>query len=237
MQIPNQYPLSQAMYPESVTPPAVSPLNEANPVTLGIDCAWWPYIVGAIKSLRQAGTWSTASELDLITVQDYVDSLLEYLTQQILASCAVIPLALACDYNFEASESGWSIYEPSGEGVWVSELGWGGTFVDSEQVQGCLITKHFDPPITLTRFEANVIVGIGGTGPNAGLRLESTDADGDHYLTDVIPLHPDAATALWEGSNPLTSDLYIACGSGEIIGNNYIFFASIEGFSDSGMCI
>jgi len=110
MQPENQYPVSLAMYPEKVLPPTVPPIDISNPATFDISCEWYPYIVGALKCLRQAGTWLTVDNANTIQVLDYVDTLLEHMTSVILESCSAIYPPYACGYNFvTGGASGWDV--------------------------------------------------------------------------------------------------------------------------------
>jgi len=231
----SDYPQSEEMYPESVDPPLVNPVNTANPATFDIDCSWYPYIVGALKSLRQQGTWRTSSDLELISVLDYVDALLEHMSTVILATCSEIFLPFACYYDFEASSGGWEVITPPSNGVWSSELGWGGTFQDSESVQDCYIKKEFPTPITLTHLDYSITSGLGGMGPNQGTGGYAISPDGNVYLGHM-DLHAGTLTYTWDGTINNVTAVYIDCNSGLIVGNNYIFVANIEGIDGTGTC-
>jgi len=231
----SDYPQSEAMYPESVDPPLVTPVNSANPATFNIDCSWYPYIVGALKSLRQQGTWRTSSDLELISVLDYVDTLLEHMSTVILATCSEILLPFACYYDFEASSSGWEVIPPFDVGVWSSELGWGGTFGDVHSQQDCYIKHDFPAPITLTHIDYSITSGLGGMGPNQGTYAVAVRSAGNVSLGHM-DLHAGTLTYAWDGTLDGVTSIYIDCNSGDIIGNNYIFVANIEGLDGSGTC-
>jgi len=158
----SDYPQSEAMYPESVETPLNDPVNSTNPATFDIDCGWYPYIVGALKSLRQQGTWRTATDDQLIAVLNQVDTLLEHMTDVILAACSEIPTAFECSFNFFDTSGSWSSETGA---TWNSGVGWEGHPTSADPcVEPFCIAFHFGTAITISSLRV-----VGHRGSSAGI--------------------------------------------------------------------
>lgn len=115
-------------------PPTVDP--DFLPVNVGISCYWIPYVVGAIKAMRQQATWQFNDPVELTTIQDRVQELIDIFTTAINSSaCDGLLPPIACPYDFENTTAGWNpqVLAPYGDlAVWQVAAGWLGVIVEDD---------------------------------------------------------------------------------------------------------
>lgn len=147
--------------------PVVVPTTDpdATPTqSVSINCAWLPYIRGALYQLVQQATWlGTPDQVQLAQLRAMtLISLFE--------ECSDFNLPFACPYNFTSSQFIWTLHvfgggaSPSTRGSWSSGVGWEDTVQNDGSGQyytGIAIECSFSSPVVLTSVELDFLVLMG----------------------------------------------------------------------------
>jgi len=230
----NPYRKSVTPYLRPITPPDVDP--DFNPVSVAVSCEWLSYIVGALSILTEQATWDTTDPDEMLLAIQRATNLIDiFAAAGADSACASIFVAFDCTFDFESGAHGWIVDPCCHDGELIAELGWHGTFQDSESREVVFIRYDFSPPAVITHFDASYTTGFGGMGPNEGLNIEADNGAGRALLTHVA-IHPETGTASWDGYMDNVSTLWIDCNSGEIVANTYVFAANIQGAWPTDPC-
>lgn len=82
--LPSPYAIPYGSFQQPVLPPTVGP-HDGPLVYVGLNCAWIPYIAGALNQLQLQSTWIVASTDELLKVQGQATDLIA------LFNCASLP--------------------------------------------------------------------------------------------------------------------------------------------------
>lgn len=153
-----------------VIPPGMDP--DASPtLTVSINCAWLPYIRGALQQLLLQSTWDALTPADLLLTQQRAWSLIAMFEE------CTGSLPFACPYDFAFSDGGWvpvhdTDLTPPDEGIYLPLGGWTAVNCTSASFSGLTLTRllielSFPTPIQVTGIDVlfDYTKGTFNTGP------------------------------------------------------------------------
>jgi len=197
--------------------------GEAPNTTVTIACEWLPYVRGALSTLTQQWSWKQDDPAQVLLAQQRAMTLIGMFTE-----CSGLPPALACNYNFFDSDSGWS--PVSSIGTWVSGVGFLGVFLGPGDRSVVYITHSFTPPNVLNHLDFVYDSECDGSGPADSAEIQYKVA-GVISTPVRIPLLAGHHGVSWDGGVSNVTDIYIGVNTGASACNVKVTAAAFRGYS------
>lgn len=187
-------------------------------LTFSVNCAWLPYIRGALQQLLLQATWATDNPTALLTVQSQAFNLID-----IFQECETPP-AFACPFNFTTAGAGSggfvnepdSYWTPTSLGDLLDSVGWvatGGVNTGAGQgVTAIEIHKLFSSPITINGLYMQYFLTKGSyTGGTVNNYIRAFNGGSPVAIAlEAANTAPDGVRVLtWSGSDVTCDEIYM----------------------------
>jgi len=172
----NPYRKPVPVFPVPVPIPATEPTDDL--VSVSVSCFWLPWIIGALKSLKEQATWDTNNEDEMSLTLQRVDTLIEaFSVSQVACNGGTPPIAQDCTYLFTETEG--ISFIPSGQcGEYITDGGWAAA--SNSVCIGSDIEIFLMTPINMNATRVLVVWEASGSGGFEAFWQPQSTYSGDH---------------------------------------------------------